>query len=56
MRWLCATSAPLHVFYANGARKGQMKASEEEVRKEKARVQRNTRSKCKKRGLEPWKC
>ena len=56
MRWLCATSAPLHVFYANGARKGQMKASEEEVREEKARVQRNTRTKCKKRGLEPWKC
>lgn len=55
MRWLCATSAPMHVFYANGARKGQMKPAEEEVRKEKARVKQNRRSKCKKRGLEPWK-
>ena len=54
MRWLSATSAPMHVFYADGARKGQMKPSEEEVRQEKARAKQNRRSKCKKRGLEPW--
>ena len=55
MRWLSATSAPTHVFYADGARKGQMKPTEEEVGQEKARVKQNRRSKCKKRGLEPWK-
>ena len=53
MRWLSATSAPMHVFYADGARKGQMKPSEEEVRQEKARVKQNMRSRCKKRGLKP---
>lgn len=55
MRWLSANSAPVHMFYADGARKGQMKPSQEEVRNEKARVKQNRRSKCKKRGLEPWK-
>ena len=51
MRWLSPSSAPMHVFYSNGVRKGQMKPSAEEVHKETARVKENQRSRRKKRGL-----
>ena len=52
MRWLCPTTAPTHMFYADGVRKGQVKPSETEVCREKARVDANRRARRKKRGLE----
>ena len=42
----------LYTLYAEGVLKGQIKPSEVEVRKEKARVKQNTRNRRKKRGLE----
>ena len=52
MRWLCPTTAPTHMFYADGVRKGRVKPSETEVCREKARVDANRRARRKKRGLE----
>ena len=52
MRWLSPTTAPTHVFYADGVRKGQVKPSETEVSQEQARVKSNRRTRRKKRGLE----
>ena len=52
MRWLSPTTAPTHMFYARGVRKGQVKPVETEVRQEKARVESNRRARRKKRGLE----
>ena len=52
MRWLSPTTCTKYTFYAEGVLKGQIKPSEEEVRKEKARVKQNTRNRRKKRGLE----
>ena len=52
MRWLSPTTAPMHVFHANGVRKGQVKPREEDVHREKARVDANKHARRKKRGLE----
>jgi hypothetical protein len=52
MRWLSPTTAPTHVFHANGVRKGQVKPREEDVHREKARVDANKHARRKKRGLE----
>jgi hypothetical protein len=52
MRWLSPTTAPTHMLYADGVRKGQVKPSETEVRQEKARVESNRHARRKKRGLE----
>ena len=52
IRWLSPTTAPTHMFYADGVRKGQVKFSETEVRQEKARVESNRHARRMKRGLE----
>jgi hypothetical protein len=52
MRWLSPTTAPEHVFYAEGVRKGQMKPRDTEVREEKGRVNKNKRARRKQRFLE----
>mgnify|MGYP001161671204 CR=1 FL=1 len=52
MRWLSPTTAPTHVFYADGVRKGQVKPSETEVSQEQAREKSNRRARRMKRGLE----
>ena len=52
MRWLCPTTAPTHMFYADGVQKGQVKPTETEVCREKARVDANKHARRKKRGLE----
>ena len=52
MRWLSPTTAPTHVFYADGVRKGQVKPSETEVSQEQARAKSNRRARRMKRGLE----
>ena len=51
MRWLCPATSAMHMFYASGVRKGQMKPSETEVREEEARVKKNTHARRVKRGL-----
>ena len=52
IRWLSPTTAPMHMFYADGVRKGQVKPSETEVRQEKARVESKRHARRMKRGLE----
>ena len=51
MRWLCPATSAMHMFYASGVRKGQMKPSETEVREEEARVKKNRHARRVKRGL-----
>ena len=52
IRWLSPTTAPTHMFYAEGVRKGEVKFSETEVRQEKALVESNRHARRMKRGLE----